>query len=77
MDEDRHLVREKGWRAWRQIRGYGKREAVERAFSRLKRILGFRLRSRTEAGLQAEAIRMVRALNVMNELGRPVVQRIV
>lgn len=76
MDEDIHIVRNRGWKAWRKIRQYGQREAVERAFSRLKRILGFRLRSRTEPGLIAEANRMVRALNLMNALGRPVVEKI-
>ncbi len=76
MDEDVHIVQDRGWKAWRKIRSYGQREAAERAFSRLKRIFGFRLRSRTEAGLIAEANRLVRALNVMNALGRPVMEKI-
>ncbi len=76
MDEDVHIVRDQGWTAWRRIRGYGQREAAERAFSRLKRIFGFRIRSRTEAGLIAEANRLVRALNVMNALGRPAMEKI-
>lgn len=65
------LIRRKGWRAWRRINDVGKRELVEMAFARLKRIFGFRLRSRSEAALKAEARRMVMALNIMTKLGMP------
>jgi hypothetical protein len=71
----RHVARE-GRAAWERATGYGRRNAAEAAFSRLKRMLGGRLRSRSLDAQRAEAAIAVRALNRMAELGTPRAQRV-
>ena len=50
---------------------YGRRNAAEWTFSRLKRMLGGALRSCSLDGQRADARIMVRVLNRMAELGLP------
>jgi hypothetical protein len=71
----RHVARE-GRAAWERATGYGRRNAAEAAFSRLKRVLGGALRSRGFEAQRVEAAIAVRALNRMAELGMPRAQRV-
>lgn len=66
----RHVARE-GRAAWERATGYGRRNAAEWAFSRLKRVLGGTLRSRSPEAQRVEARVAVSALNRMAELGLP------
>lgn len=66
-----------GWAAWERATGYGRRNAAEWTFSRLKRMLGAGLRSRGFDAQRAEARISVHALNKMPELGLPRAERIV
>jgi Transposase DDE domain len=70
---DRHLqsVAEHGRMGWQRRSGYTRRTLVEAAFSRLKRVIGNALRSRTEHRRATEVAIAVQALNQMLELGRP------
>jgi DDE family transposase len=70
------VVARDGRAAWARATGYGKRNAAEWTFSRLKRVLGRGLRSRSLDGQRAEAMIAVRALNRMAELGLPRAQRV-
>jgi hypothetical protein len=56
---------------WQKRSGYRRRALVEAAISRLKRVIGDALRSRTELRRATEAAIAVHALNRMLQLGRP------
>ena len=58
------------WR-WQKRSGYTRRSLVEAAISRLKRVIGDALRSRTDRRRATEIAIAVHALNRMLELGRP------
>jgi hypothetical protein len=70
---DRHLqsIAEHGRMGWQQRSGYTRRALVEAAISRIKRVIGDGLRSRTEPRRATEVAIGVDALNRMLELGRP------
>ena len=70
---DRHLqiIAEHGRMAWQKRSGYNRRSLVEAAISRLKRVIGDALRSRTERRRATEIAIAVHALNRLLELGRP------
>ena len=70
------VVARDGRAAWEQATGYGRRNAAEWTFSRLKRLLGRGLRSRGLDGQRAEARIAICALNRMAELGLPRAQRV-
>jgi hypothetical protein len=75
---DRHLqsIAEHGRMGWQKRSGYTRRALVETAISRLKRVIGVALRSRTDQRRMAEVAIAVHALNRMLELGRPKCVRI-
>jgi hypothetical protein len=75
---DRHLqsIAEHGRTGWQKRSGYTRRALVETAISRLKRVIGDGLRSRTEQRRMTEVAIAVHALNRMLELGRPKCVRI-
>jgi hypothetical protein len=56
---------------WQKRSGYTRRALVESAISRLKRVLGDALRSRTDQRRMTEVAIAVHALNRMLEIGRP------
>ena len=70
---DRHLqsIAEHGRIGWQKASGYTRRALVESAISRLKRVIGDALRSRTDRRRATEIAIAVQALNRMLELGRP------
>jgi hypothetical protein len=70
---DRHLqsIAEHGRIGWQKRSGYTRRALVETAISRLKRVMGNGLRSRTDRRRATEIAIAVYALNHMLELGRP------
>jgi hypothetical protein len=70
---DRHLqcIAEHGRMGWQKRSGYTRRALVEAAISRIKRVIGDGLRSRTEPRRATEVAIGVDALNRMLELGRP------
>jgi len=70
---DRHLqsIAEHGRMGWQKQSGYTRRALVEAAISRLKRVMGNGLRSRTDRRRTTEAAIAVHALNRMLEFGRP------
>ena len=70
---DRHLqsIAEHGRMGWQKRSGYTRRALVETAISRLKRVIGDALRSRTDRRRATEVAIAVHALNRMLELGRP------
>jgi hypothetical protein len=70
---DRHLqsIAEHGRMGWQKRSGYTRRALVEAAISRLKRVIGNGLRSRTDQRRMTEVAIAVHALNHMLELGRP------
>ncbi|ANY82936.1 hypothetical protein BB934_32465 (plasmid) [Microvirga ossetica] len=70
---DRHLqsIAEHGPMGWQKRSGYTRRALVEASISRLKRVIGNALRSRTEHRRATEIAIAVQALNRMLELGRP------
>ena len=70
---DRHLqtIAERGRRAWQKVSGYNWRALVEADISRLKRVIGDGLRSRTDQRRATEVEIAVNALNRMLELGHP------
>ncbi len=57
---------------WQKRSGYNRRSLVEAAISRLKRLIGDGLRSRTDRRRKTEVAIAICALNRMLELGRPV-----
>lgn len=70
---DRHLqsIQKHGRMVWQKTSGYTRRALVEAAISRLKRVIGDALRSRTDRRRATETAIAVHALNRMLELGRP------
>jgi DDE family transposase len=76
---DRHLqlIAERGRMAWQIASGYTKRARAETAISRLKRVIGDGLRSRTDERRATEVGVAVHVLNRMLELGRPNYVRVV
>jgi hypothetical protein len=72
-ERDRHLrsIAEHGRMGWQKRSGYTRRALVEAAISRLKRVIGDALRSRTDRRRATEIAIAVHALNRMLELGRP------
>jgi hypothetical protein len=70
---DRHLqsIAEHGRIGWQKRSGYTRRALVEAAISRLKRVIGDALRSRTDRRLATEVAVAVQTLNRMLEFGRP------
>ena len=70
-----HVAKD-GRAAWERATGYGRRNAAEWTFSRLKRVLGGRLRSRGLDAQRVEASVAVRALNRMAALGMPRAERV-
>jgi len=70
---DRHLqnIAEHGRMGWQKRSGYTRRALVETAISRLKRVIGDALRSRTDRRRLTEVAIAISALNRMLELGRP------
>ena len=72
-ERDRHLrsIAEHGRVGWQQRSGYTRRALVEAAISRLKRVIGDALRSRTDRRRLTEVAIAISALNRMLELGRP------
>jgi hypothetical protein len=70
---DRHLqvIAERGRMAWQKEAGYNWRALVEADISRLKRVIGNGLQSRTDRRRATEVAIAVNALNRMLELGRP------
>jgi hypothetical protein len=70
---NRHLqnIAEHGRMAWQRASGYSWRALVEADISRLKRVIGDGLRSRTDQPQATEVGIAVDALNRMLELGRP------
>ena len=70
------VVARDGRAAWEKATGYGKHNAAEWTFSRLKRVLGGSLRSRSPEAQHVEARIAVRALNRMAELGMPRAERV-
>jgi len=70
------VVARDGRAAWEKATGYGKRNAAEWTFSRLKRVLGGGLRSHSLEAQQVEAGIAIRVLNRMAALGMPRAQRV-
>ena len=70
---DRHLqsIAEHGRMGWQKQSGYTRRALVEAAISRLERVIGDALRSRTDRRRTPEVAIAVHALNRMLEFGRP------
>ena len=70
---DRHLqsIAERGRIGWQKRSGYTWRALAESAISRLKRVMGDALRSRTDQRRMTETAIAIHALNRMLELGRP------
>jgi hypothetical protein len=71
---DRHLqcIAGYGRMGWQKRSGYNRRSLVEAAISRLKRVTGDGLRSRTNRRRKTEVAIAICVLNRMLELGRPV-----
>jgi Transposase DDE domain len=61
---------------WQETSGYTRRSKVEVQISRYKRVIGDTLRSRGHPQRKTEAKIAVKALNRMNELGRPISVRV-
>ena len=76
---DGHLrdIAQRGRMAWQRASGYCWRALVEADISRLKRVIGDALRSRTDRRRTTEVSIAVKALNRMLELGRPEYVRLV
>jgi hypothetical protein len=70
---DGHLqsIADRGRMGWQKASGYNWRALVEADISRLKRVIGNGLRSRTDRRRATEVAIAVNALNRMLELGRP------
>ena len=62
---------------WQQTSGYTRRPKVEVQISRYKLVIGDTLRSRGHPQRKTEAKIAVKALSRMNELGRPILVRVV
>ena len=71
---DRHiqLIAERGRIGWQRATGYGRRNHVETAIGRYKRLIGSELRARTFAAQQGEAAIAIAVLNRMILVAKPV-----
>jgi IS5 family transposase len=65
-----------GRRRWKRESGYHRQARVENGFFRYKSIISERLRARSRAGQESEAVLACNILNGMTELGRPASYRI-
>jgi len=76
---DRHLkiIAQRGRTAWQRASGYHWRALMEADISRLRRVIGDGLRSRTGRRRATEVATAVKALNRMLKLGRPEYVRLV
>ncbi len=76
---DRHLqlIAERGRTSWQKVSGYNWRALVEAHISRLKRVIGDGLRSRTDSRRAVEVAVAVNVLNRLLDLGRPEYVRVV
>ena len=63
--------RETGRRPWKESVGYFKRSLVETAMLRIKKMLGYQLKSRILETQRTEAFCKCLVINKMNELGMP------
>ena len=70
-DRTIRTVRNMGRRRWKKEAGDHRQARVENAFFRYKPILGDRLRGRTRAAQEVEAVLACSVLNRMTERGRP------
>jgi hypothetical protein len=70
-DRHRQMISEHGRRRWQKASGYHWRALVEAYISRFKRVVGGRLRSRTDRRRGTEIALAVSVLNRMLELGHP------
>jgi Transposase DDE domain len=70
-DRHRQSIAEHGRTGWQKRSGYTRRALVETSNSRLKRVIGDSLRSRTDQRRATEVAIAVHALNRMPELERP------
>ena len=70
---DRHMqnISERGRMAWQKTSGHHWRVLVEADISRVKRVVGDRLRTRPDQRRAVEVAIALNALNRMLELGRP------
>jgi Transposase DDE domain len=77
-ERERHTaeIASRGRMAWQRLHGYGKRSLVETAISRLKRINGGRLTSRTIGAQQNEVAIHIKIANHNIMLARPVSERV-
>jgi hypothetical protein len=62
---------ERGRLGWQKVSGYNRRALAEAAISRLKRVIGDAVRSRTDGRRATEVAIAVQTLSRMLELGRP------
>ena len=62
--------------AWQKEAGYNKRARVEAAIGRYKRVIGNRLRSRTDCRRATGTAIAAHVLNQMLEFGRPISIRV-
>ena len=70
-DRHLHLLAEQGRMAWQAATGHNWRALVEADVSRLKRVIGDALRSRTDRRRATEVAIAVGVLNRMLDPGRP------
>ncbi len=75
-DRNLQIIAARGRMAWQKASGYHWRALVEADISRLKRVIGDGLRSRSDRRRATEVAIAVNALNRMLELGRPEYLRI-
>ena len=68
---DERCIAERGHMGWQRASGYGWRALVESDISRWKRVIGDRLRSRTDGRQATEVAIAADVLNRMLDLGRP------
>ena len=69
-------IQSHGRMAWQKTSGYNRRALVETSFSRYKRIIGGRLRTRSLPAQRTEAWIGISILNKMASLGMPVTERV-
>jgi hypothetical protein len=77
-ERERHAaeIAVRGRIAWQKLHGYGRRSLVETAISRIKRINGGRLTSRTSGAQQTEVAIHIKIANRNMILARPVSIRV-
>ena len=70
-DQHLQLIAEHGRMGWQKASGYNRRALAEATIGRFKRVIGDRLRSRTDQRQATEMNVAVAVLNRMLEFGRP------